>query len=639
MDFDAIIIGTGFGATVAARELAPRLNKLLMLERGVWWFSPERPMPDFLVQNSQGPKSAQPVQYWPRPDHGQGLAYFLSVVRTNNPLLEAGRNFADFFSGKNLPQPLYRYNIFDDINIITASGVGGGSLIYSNVTIEPYLPPGAQQYPVMDGWSLPLAPADYQKARKWMELNRGKMSQIVTKIPVPPALLQQLVALDPKDQANQYLDYLLLRKSRALRYAAQQIRGDPNSKWQKKIIHDWAPLELAVVDYDGNPPAGPGQPLNAAKAGTFCERQGRCFLGCLPGARHTLNKTLLDQFFKKDANPLFGKLELRSLTEVTSIRQNPAGGYTVIYKDLRDDSEHSVSAPRVILAAGCLGSTELLLRCQDAGTLNVSDTLGTRFSSNGDFAGFVLVPRKFTNPVYPIFPTRGPINTSHVMFQDSKVYINIEDSAVPPMFASLARAAVEVLDKGVKDPFINSMNMAGVWLTGKLPDLTPFLPKVPNPSNPNEFQTEHEIAADLFFFNCMGTDGARGVFRLDREGNLDLTFQGGKLAQDPVFAKIDELLRAMAEKMGGDYVSFPLWEGFADRKVLTVHPLGGCPMGKTSDDGVVNTKGQVFNTKSGANTVYDGLYVADASVIPGPLAVNPTLTIVAYALKIAAGIP
>ena len=62
-------------------------------------------------------------------------------------------------------------------------------------------------------------------------------------------------------------------------------------------------------------------------------------------------------------------------------------------------------------------------------------------------------------------------------------------------------------------------------------------------------------------------------------------------------------------------------------------------MGTDSSNGVVNTNGRVYKTVAGANTVHDGLYIADASVIPGPLAVNPTLSIVAMAQKIAAAIP
>jgi cholesterol oxidase len=98
----------------------------------------------------------------------------------------------------------------------------------------------------------------------------------------------------------------------------------------------------------------------------------------------------------------------------------------------------------------------------------------------------------------------------------------------------------------------------------------------------------------------------------------------------------------MATAMNGRYQSFPLWEGlapFVSRKLAVTHPLGGCPMGGSSTDGVVNTNGGVFNTAAGAQTVHSGLYVADGSTIPGPLAANPTLTIVSQALRVAAAIP
>ena len=61
-------------------------------------------------------------------------------------------------------------------------------------------------------------------------------------------------------------------------------------------------------------------------------------------------------------------------------------------------------------------------------------------------------------------------------------------------------------------------------------------------------------------------------------------------------------------------------------------------MGNSATEGVVNTKGQVFRTDSPTKEVYDGLYVIDGSIVPGPIAVNPTLTIVALALRIVEGI-
>ena len=59
-------------------------------------------------------------------------------------------------------------------------------------------------------------------------------------------------------------------------------------------------------------------------------------------------------------------------------------------------------------------------------------------------------------------------------------------------------------------------------------------------------------------------------------------------------------------------------------------PLGGSPMGRHPGEGVVDSCGQVFN--------YPGLYIADGSVMPGPVGANPSLTIAALADRFADGI-
>jgi cholesterol oxidase len=75
--------------------------------------------------------------------------------------------------------------------------------------------------------------------------------------------------------------------------------------------------------------------------------------------------------------------------------------------------------------------------------------------------------------------------------------------------------------------------------------------------------------------------------------------------------------------MGARYVN-PLWWL---NLLVTVHPLGGCPMGAGPDRGVVDSYGRVFG--------YPGLYVADGSVMPGPVGANPSLTIAALADRFA----
>src|ERR1041385_7184563 len=156
MEVDVIIIGTGFGASVAVTKLLEKKSNatIHMLERGLWWFTPERPLPQYLIDQNKNDPKKQPIQYWPRPDHARGLVNMLSVVKTNNAFIENTRQFlgdiGTFFTGQKRPQPLYRYSLFKDIDIVTSSGVGGGSLIYANVSIEPRFDDATQSYPVME---------------------------------------------------------------------------------------------------------------------------------------------------------------------------------------------------------------------------------------------------------------------------------------------------------------------------------------------------------------------------------------------------------------------------------------------------------------------------------------------------------
>lgn len=79
-------------------------------------------------------------------------------------------------------------------------------------------------------------------------------------------------------------------------------------------------------------------------------------------------------------------------------------------------------------------------------------------------------------------------------------------------------------------------------------------------------------------------------------------------------------MRQIADGIGGTFFTNPM---SLLRKVITVHPLGGCPMGRAANEGVVDAHGEVFH--------YPGLYIADGSIMPGPVGANPALTIAAMA--------
>jgi cholesterol oxidase len=113
-----------------------------------------------------------------------------------------------------------------------------------------------------------------------------------------------------------------------------------------------------------------------------------------------------------------------------------------------------------------------------------------------------------------------------------------------------------------------------------------------------------------------------------------MRLRGGDLALDwttassaTFFARIEETLSRMARALGAELANTPLW---LFKRVITVHPLGGVPMGSGPDQGVVDGWGEAFG--------HPGLHVVDGSVMPGPVGPNPSLTIAAFAERAAAHI-
>lgn len=614
MPFDAIVIGTGFGGTVAAAALhAAGKTNVLMLERGTWWITPEtlgkppapaQPPKPSIPEYAAAQQPPETVQYWPRPDHARGLADFLAAIRST--------------ANK---KGLYQYSIFKEAHILTANGVGGGSLIYSNVNLRP-------KDEVLNGIGLNLTQPDFDKSRTFMEKYRGKLNKVVTKIPLPG---KNVDSLGPDE------DYLYLDRSRGLRDASTVAL--PKLKQELgvdfTVTDEWKPLELSLVEYEEDPITHKATGDGAATH-TNCERQGRCILGCLPAARHTLNKTLFAGH--KFQGQLFGGyirdpnsgVTLAPQAKVLHIKRVGAN-YEVTYEDHRNDQTQTATAPLVFLAAGVLGTTEILLRSRDKGFLNLSKTIGSHFSTNGDFAAFAVGTKN------AVWTTRGPINTSdiRVKFETpgnpspfTGTWITVEDCGIPAMLASVVKGSLETTN-----PQAFAQQMKDLMSPNFFTALRNLFPDTTSPGN---FQTEAEMLSNIFFFNAMGTDDASGRFSLNHD-DLDLNWPANNpIAKNPVFGKIEKLLRELTAAMGASYVSNPLWDKFGDKKLIITHPLGGAPIAPTVADGVVDDFGRVFDGSKqpgAADPFLPGLFVVDGAAIPGALACNPTLTIAAQAIK------
>ncbi len=87
-------------------------------------------------------------------------------------------------------------------------------------------------------------------------------------------------------------------------------------------------------------------------------------------------------------------------------------------------------------------------------------------------------------------------------------------------------------------------------------------------------------------------------------------------------------MRAIAPSLNARLRASLAWS--LGRRTATVHPLGGAPIRRDAKEGVVDAWGRVFG--------YPGLYIADGSVMPGAIGANPSLTIAAFADRVADGI-
>lgn len=710
-EFDAIVIGTGFGGAVAITKMvtqglkalgagAPAVKKprILVLERGTWWKNPEGP--GLRSQSKTKTGILGKWQFWGRPNDSLGLTYVAnSIYKEHNPVWDA---IDPFFRDNDLglkknPKGLYRLSRFShpngNVDVVSGSAVGGGSLFYAGVNLIPHKP-------VLDRAGLGhLTSQDFRNAGEWMKHFRGKINKINTKIPVPqyrpsdqdvaqdPAAYFQLGAIPesgdavpnalhyempaPKLDGRPDGDYLLLDRARVLKRAMRRVVDDGGFKdggSEGKVFRNrLEALPLSVVEYEEPKVADDGvtilEDTDSNKKNTNCMREGRCILGCLPSARHTLYKTIQNQQ-KTDAG---SGIEVLPLTKVSHIDRGPNGaGYEVHFKSLLEGPEgkrRSARAPRVFVAAGCLGTTEILLRTRarhletngESG-LPLSPKVGTSFSTNGDFFAFTYdIPRDYKTNAEPDDerignpnPTAGPINSSHfyVIFDretDHRVDVNVEDAGVPTAFARLVHGLLPHMSDFER--FLKLAKALVSILLGREPFSTSEAPDT-EAREQAAYLTERELLSNVFFYNLMGTgpDEPKGTFTLQEDGSgLDLSYPDDRRLGDwVVFRRHEAVLKQLNDQMfdpGDDQehkpqlMTSPFWQN--EKRVTVVHALGGCPIGADSTKGAVDPLGRAFDGSPGAapDAVLEGLYVVDAATIPGAIGVNPTFTIVTQAVR------
>lgn len=460
-----------------------------------------------------------------------------------------------------------------------ASGLGGGSLIYANVLIRK--PPEwfVREDLHHGGWeSWPIDYADLEPHYDVVERTLGAESYPYGR--------------DPWDA---------LPKTAALEEAAARLR-----------LSFERPKLAVTFGRPGEPPGSP-IPNGGGPARYTCRRCGECDIGCNFGAKNTLDHTYLAAM-----NPRYGTIRTRA--EVRRFWPLGARGFEIRYVDHGEASgrpvdtsrlpEQRLTAEHLVLAAGTLGTTYLLLKNREHFP-GIGNVLGSRFSGNGDLLGFARKCRRDGQP-RPIEGSRGPVITGAVRVPDALAGGDgrgffIQDGGYPQFVDWLIEAASV---RGVARP---TVRLACQWLALRL-----------------GLAQDRDLSAELAAFVGPALDSSTsltllGIGRDVPDGRMVL--DGKWLEVDwsmrrsrRYFAAVERAMSRLAVALEGRFVRSPLsWFG----RVITVHPLGGCPMGRNPSQGVVDAWGRVFN--------HPGLWVTDGSVMPGPVGANPSLTIAAFA--------
>ncbi|MBI4873317.1 MAG: GMC family oxidoreductase [Acidobacteria bacterium] len=470
------------------------------------------------------------------------------------------------------PLGLYEFLNYEDISVIKGSGLGGTSLINANVAIVP-----DREVFERAGWPRGL---DYDATLAYYDRARA------------------VLAAGPHPR--------MLPKMQALDRRAQELGTHVEA------------LNIAVnFSIDGNNPHGVAQ-----KPCTDC---GDCVTGCNTGAKNTLYMNYLPMARNAGA-------EIFTETKVEWIEKLDGGGWRVHGRRAKGTrgSKFTLDAKNVVLSAGSINSTEILLRSQMHG-LPVSPALGTCFSGNGDFFGLAYNGESETgvlgygtqrSPQPGEASAPGPSITGIVRYNGSapaEKRITVEDFSFPSAYVLGAKALFATLR--------GDDTRAGNEDAERARILRDFDPTRP-------YQRDGALNHTMLYL-VMGQDDARGAMVFDapwfeRDGRMKIVWDNA--GQQIVFTRMNEELRRHARALGASYISNPTWSVFNTGHLITAHPLGGCPMGEDYLHGAVDQYGRVF---SGDGAVHEGLCVADGAVIRSALGVNPFLTISALTERFA----
>ncbi|WP_425956849.1 FAD-dependent oxidoreductase [Xylanimonas sp. McL0601] len=499
-------------------------------------------------------------------------------------VLEAGRRFADdefATSSWHLRSFLWapalgcfgiqRVRLLRNVLVLAGAGVGGGSLVYANTLYRPLEPFFADPaWAHLTDWKAELGPY-YDQAERMLGSVR-------------------FPGHTPADEVMQAV--------------AEQMG----------VGETFTPANVGVF-FGSDGEQAPGRTVpdpffgGAGPARTGCTQCGECMTGCRHGAKNTLVKNYLYLAERAGAR-------VHPLTTVTAVA--PLSGREGFAVDTRRTGRfwprRRFIARQVVLAAGTLGTQSLLHAMRDSGTLpHLSERVGHLTRTNSEALLGAMVPRR--GPLTPDGhrdPARTAPDYSRGVAITSSFYPDPSTHVEPVRYGHRSNAMgllQTVLVDGVGPG-------EGARWRRWLAELWRLRRVVPEIHDLRRWSERTVIALVM-----QARDNSLTTFT--RPGLLGrrLTSRQGTGAPNPSWIpQAHDAVRRMAAAMGG-HAGGSVGDPFDIP--MTAHILGGCTIGATAADGVVDPYHRVHG--------YPGLHVVDGSAVTANLGVNPSLTITAQA--------
>lgn len=504
-------------------------------------------------------------------------------------------------------------NLSSDLGIVQASGLGGTSLINAAISIKPEKLVFEQKE-----W-----PQEIKNEASSSNNNLGKLEKYYK------------LANDTLRSTSNEPVMKNLGKSKVLLDAFQKSTDNlsDEEKLNREKYVDFGYLNLNINYFSTTNEFNIKRP-----ACTLC---GDCCAGCNVGAKNILPTNYL-AIAKSYGAHIFTGITVDSFTQSDD-------GYKIkTHQTLADESFHkkSITTKNLVIGAGSMGSTKLLLNSQKNGPIEsilasspmkFSKKLGKNLSLNGDVLGICYNGSKRTNQVgFGLIKTSernhleyvGPCISTYGNYRTRPKDDSIQsrflllDGSIP---SALAVKTAQLLAMSVKNHPNEEPYKSFTEEQKRRIELDLELTSESKQVNP-----EGALNHSLLMLAC-SHDNALGEYSLKTFGGLKVIWNDVK--NQDFFRYITDEMKYQTNNMGGTFIPNPITKFFND-KLIATHPLGGCVMGDNISNGVVDHKGRVF--KDGAEgEIYKGLYVVDGAIIPRSLGAPPLLTITAIAERIA----